>query len=287
MLKVSISVEGMQGLTWPLWKRWVAMAEASGFYGLYRSDHFSIGPPDRDSLECWISMTYLADRSERVQFGPLVSPVTFRDPVLLARQGGNLDDLSNGRFVLGLGAGWNEYEHTMFNYPLGDMEERFARFEEALQVISRLLRSEEPVSFEGQFYKLHEATLLPRPERPNGPPIMIGGSGPRRTARLVARYADIWNAHGLSPETLQERNRNLDDLLVAEGRRPQDVKRTMAAFCFFGHTAEALERRLQAPRTWDPSLAEKTVAEQIKTLNSERNEFAGTAEDVLEQLHRY
>ncbi len=235
----------------------------------------------------YISMAYQADHTERVQFGPLVSPVSFRDPVMLARQGGALDDLSSGRFVLGLGAGWNEYEHTMFNYPLGDMDERFARFEEGLQVITLLLRSREPVSFEGRFYKLHEATLLPRPARPNGPPIMIGGSGPKRTVGLVARFADIWNAHGLSPETLQERNEALDELLIAAGRRPQDVQRTMAGFCFFGHNEEALERRLQIPRLWDPELGEKSTAEQIKILNSEWHCFAGNADNILEQLRKY
>jgi alkanesulfonate monooxygenase SsuD/methylene tetrahydromethanopterin reductase-like flavin-dependent oxidoreductase (luciferase family) len=286
-LKISLAIEGMLGLTWPLWKRWVDMAEANGFHGLYRSDHFTVGAPDMDSLDCWTSMTYQADHSQRVLFGPLVSPFSFRDPVLLARQGGDLDDLSSGRFVLGVGAGWNEYEHTKFGYPLGDMDERFGRFEEGLQVITLLLRSEEPVSFDGQFYKLRDAVLLPRPQRPNGPPIMVGGSGPDRTARLVARYADIWNAHGLSPETLRERNEALDELLIAEGRRPQDVRRTMAGFCYFGHDDAALERRLQWPRSWDAELAEKSTAQQVRILNAEGNAFAGNADDVLERLHLY
>jgi alkanesulfonate monooxygenase SsuD/methylene tetrahydromethanopterin reductase-like flavin-dependent oxidoreductase (luciferase family) len=150
MIEVSISVEGQVGLTWPLWKRYVAMAEAMGFSGLYRSDHFTMpDPPDEDSLECMISLAYLADHSSRVKFGPLVAPLSFRDPVMLARQSAALDDLSDGRMVLGVGTGWIEREHDLFGYELEDQQTRFARLEEGLEVITRLLRSHEPVSYEG------------------------------------------------------------------------------------------------------------------------------------------
>ena len=97
MIEVSISVEGQTGLTWPLWKRYVAMAEAMGFSGLYRSDHFTMpDPPDEDSLECMVSLAYLADHSSRVLFGPLVAPLSFRDPVMLARQAAALAFCSSG-----------------------------------------------------------------------------------------------------------------------------------------------------------------------------------------------
>src|SRR5206468_2644018 len=128
-------------------------------------------------------------------FGPLVAPVSFRDPRQLVRQASALDDLSGGRFILGLGAGWQEHEHSVWGYDLGDIPTRMARFEESLEVASRLLRSDAPVTFEGRFFQLHDAVLLPRPARPGGPPILIGGNGPKRTLPLVARYADIWNAN--------------------------------------------------------------------------------------------
>jgi alkanesulfonate monooxygenase SsuD/methylene tetrahydromethanopterin reductase-like flavin-dependent oxidoreductase (luciferase family) len=146
MIEVSISVEGQTGLTWPLWKRWVAMAEARGFSGLYRSDHFTMpDPPDEDSLECIVSLAYLADHSSGVRFGPLVAPLSFRDPVMLAPQAVALDDLSGGRMVLGVGTGWIEREHSLFGYELGDLQTRFARLEEGLEVITHLLQSDEPV----------------------------------------------------------------------------------------------------------------------------------------------
>jgi F420-dependent oxidoreductase-like protein len=249
MIEVSISVEGQTGLTWPLWKRWVAMAEARGFSGLYRSDHFTMPePPDEDSLECIVSLAYLADHSSRVRFGPLVAPLSFRDPVMLARQAAALDDLSNGRMVLGLGTGWIEREHSLFGYELGDPQARFARLEEGLEVVTRLLQSDEPVSFEGQFYRLREAVLLPRPQRNGGPQILIGGSGAQRTPELAARFADIWNGIFMGPDTFRERSTALDVLLSKHGRQPHDVKRTVAALCFFGHTEDALARRVQSER---------------------------------------
>lgn len=288
MIEVSISVEGQTGLTWPLWKRYVKMAEAMGFSGLYRSDHFTMpDPPDNDSLECMISLAYLADHSSRVKFGPLVAPLSFRDPVMLARQSAALDDLSDGRMVLGVGTGWIEREHELFGYELEDQQTRFARLEEGLEVITRLLRSHEPVSYEGRFYTLREATLLPRPGREGGPRILIGGSGTRRTPELAARYADVWNGIFMTPETFRERSAALDDLLSKHGRQPHDVKRTVASLCFFGHTEEALTRRVQVAREWDEELASLSLEEVLETLRTEWGAIAGPPEVVVEQIQAY
>src|SRR5947209_12638365 len=115
--------------------------------------------------------------------------------MLLVRQAAALDDLSGGRMYLGLGAGWQEREHTLFGLHLGDIPTRMARLEEGLEVVTRLLNSNVPVTFEGRFYQLRSATLLPRPQRPGGPRILLGGSGVKRTLPLVARYAHAWNAN--------------------------------------------------------------------------------------------
>ena len=190
MLDISIMIEGQMGITWPRWKQLVATVEELGFAGLFRSDHFTDpSPPDQASLETIISLAYVADHTERIHFGPLVAPVSFRDPVMLARQAAAIDDLSGGRMILGLGAGWQEREHRLFGYELGDTNTRFARLTEALEVTTRLLQSDEPTTFEGQFFQIREATLLPRPQRPGGPQILIGGNGPRRTLPLAARFA--------------------------------------------------------------------------------------------------
>src|SRR5262245_16584656 len=117
MVAISIMIEGQDGLTWPRWQRLVAEAEDLGFAGLFRSDHFTNAqPPDKGSLELIVALTYLADHSRRIDFGPLVAPLSFRNPTLLARQAAALDDLSGGRMILGLGAGWQEREHTLFGY---------------------------------------------------------------------------------------------------------------------------------------------------------------------------
>ena len=130
MVELSISMEGWFGLQWPQWKRVVHAVEDLGFAGLYLSDHSVMpAPPDYPSLEMIVALTYLADHTDRIRFGSMVSPLSIRDPVLLARQAAALDDLSDGRMVLGVGTGWAQREHTMFGYELGDIPTRFARFE--------------------------------------------------------------------------------------------------------------------------------------------------------------
>jgi alkanesulfonate monooxygenase SsuD/methylene tetrahydromethanopterin reductase-like flavin-dependent oxidoreductase (luciferase family) len=128
--------------------------------------------------------------------------------------------------ILGIGAGWVDLEHTMFGFALGDIATRLARLEEALHVISSLLRSEEPVSYRGRFYRLQEALLGPRPLSPHSPKLLLGGHGPRRTLPLVARFADIWNCPPPSVEQFQAASSLLDNLLRKAGRQPADVKRT-------------------------------------------------------------
>lgn len=237
-MDISLMIEGQMGLTWPRWQRIVAEAEDLGFAGIFRSDHFTNpGPPDSESLEMIVSLTYLASHTTRVQFGPLVAPLSFRNPMLLARQAAALDDLSGGRMILGIGAGWQEREHETFGFELGDVPTRIHRLSEGLEVVTRLLNSDEPVSFDGQFYHLHDAILLPRPQRRGGPRILVGGNGPRRTLPLVARYADIWNGVFMRPDQFRERMTILDTLLVKAGRQPGDVRRTMMYGQSQGHDA--------------------------------------------------
>jgi F420-dependent oxidoreductase-like protein len=282
MVAVSIMIEGQDGLTWPRWKRLVEEVEALGFAGLYRSDHFTNSrPPDKDSLEMIVSLTYLADHTQRITFGPLVAPLSFRHPAMLARQAAALDDLSGGRMTLGLGAGWNEYEHRLFGFELGDMSTRMTRFEEGVEVVTRLLQSDEPVTYEGRFFQLRGATLLPRPQRPGGPRILIAGKGPRRTLPLAAKYASAWNALGL--EDFSERSAQLDSLLQAEGRKPGDVRRTMMLALSFGRDMDELERQL-GWRHESPELANKSFEEAIDAIEAHGYALAGTAERIIRRL---
>lgn len=287
MVAISIQIEGQNGLTWPHWKRLVAEVEGLGFAGLFRSDHFTNAqPPDKDSLEMVVSLTYLADHTRRIHFGPLVAPLSIRHPTLLVRQAAALDDLSGGRMILGVGAGWQEREHRLFGHDLGDVPTRMARLEEGLEVITRLLRSNELVTYEGRFFQLRGATLLPRPQRPGGPPIMVGGNGPKRTLPLVARFADIWNATFLTPDAFREHSAILDALLHAAGREPSDVRRTMMNGLVFGRDMSELDRRLSW-RHNQSELAGKPLETVLETLHSSRGAIVGTPDMIVQQIKAF
>jgi F420-dependent oxidoreductase-like protein len=224
-------------LNWPRWKKIVQAVEDLGFAGLYRSDHFTnSNPPDIDSLELWVSLTWLADNTKRIEFGPLVTPFSFRHPAHTARMASAVDDLSGGRLTLGLGAGWQAHEHEKFGFSLLDIDGRFRRLEEGLEVVTRLLYNNEPANFSGEFYTLKDAVLLPCPERPGGPPILIGGNGEKRTLPLAARFADEWNANFITADEVRRLNGILDRLLEESGRNLTDVRRSLMTGCVFGET---------------------------------------------------
>jgi F420-dependent oxidoreductase-like protein len=246
-MDIAIMIEGQNGLTWARWQKLAAAVEDLGFAGLYRSDHFTnMEAPDKESLELWVSLTWLASHTKRIEFGPLVSPVSFRYPVLTARMAAAVDDLSGGRLTLGLGAGWQEREHRLFGFDLLDTGPRFERFEEGLEVITRLLNADTPVTFDGKTYQLRGATLLPRPARPGGPGILIGGNGEKRTLPLVAKYAGEWNAVFVRAIEFARLNAVLDGFLHTAGREPKSVKRSLMTGLRFGRTRKELDAKLAA-----------------------------------------
>ena len=272
MIEVGIMIEGQDGLTWERWQRVVRAVEELGFVGLYRSDHYTnANPPDKASLELWVSLTWLASHTSRIEFGPLVSPVSFRQPTMTARMASAVDDLSNSRLHLGLGAGWQEREHHNYSWDLLDMNGRFARFEEGLQIISHLLQNEEPLDFDGAYYQLHDAVLLPRPQRPGGPPILIGGNGPKRTLPLVAKYATEWNGVFIPPQTFAERSALLDELLGANGRQPSDVRRSLMTGLIFGKDQADFAAKMASRTLSAAELRQRGIA-------------VGTANELVDQL---
>jgi len=247
MIELALMVEGQMGLNWPRWQRFARAAEELGFAGLYRSDHYTNPElPDQDSLELWVSLTWLAGHTRRIEFGPLVSPVSFRQPTMTARMAAAVDDLSGGRLTLGLGAGWQEREHANYGWELLDIDRRFARFEEGLQIISHLLHSDRSLDFRGQYYRLHDAVLLPRPARPGGPPILVGGNGPRRTLPLAARFAREWNAVYTPADEFARLSAQLDELLKDQGRTPGDVRRSLMTGCVFGRDQSEVRHKVEA-----------------------------------------
>lgn len=273
-MRIGLMIEGQWGLTWARWARLLERAEALDFDCVFRSDHYTIGPPDEDSLETFISLTYAADHTRRIEFGPLVAPTTFRQPVLTARMAAQIDDLSGGRFVLGLGTGWHEREHQQFGIPFYDVATRYAMLEDALEITARLFVSDEPVSYEGNHFSLDGAILLPRPARKGGPPILIGGNGMQKTLPLVARYANEWNGVHLNVSDYRQRMDRLDELLDAIGRPRSAVKRSMMTQCILGATDAEVKAKLGAM----PDAPDKLV---------EWNRVAGTPTQVVEHLGRY
>ncbi|MCZ6888974.1 MAG: TIGR03560 family F420-dependent LLM class oxidoreductase [Gammaproteobacteria bacterium] len=239
--EIGLMIEGQMGLNWTRWARILEMAERVGYQCVFRSDHFTNPqPPDVDSLELWASLTYAASHTQRIEFGPLVAPVTFRHATMTVRQAAAVDDLSDGRLVLGLGAGWQEREHSNYGIPFHDFKTRFAQFTDALEITSRLFGSADPVTFEGEHISVRDAVLLPRPARKT--PILIGGNGPKRTVPLAARYADEWNGVYVDVDTYRERSALLDGLLQDGGRKPSDVKRSLMGPFAWAEGQEGIER---------------------------------------------
>jgi F420-dependent oxidoreductase-like protein len=270
MIEVALMIEGQDGLDWPRWKRLAEAAETLGLAGLYRSDHFTNpSGPYKSALELWISFAYLAAETSRIEFGPMVSPVSFRNPVVSAWSAAAIDDLSGGRFHMGLGAGWQEREHRNFGFDLLDLNERFIRFEEGVRVIKLLLQSDEPVALDGKYFHLEDAVLLPRPARKGGPPIVIGGNGEKRTMPLAAKYADEWNAVFVSPERFRALNAHLDGLLEREGRSAGSMRRTLMNRITVGAT--------------DADVKRKTEGVDVDEMRS-RGAMIGTPNEVAEKL---
>ena len=277
MIEVGIMIEGQNGLNWKHWQRIAQVVEACGYKGLYRSDHYTnANPPDLDSLECWTSLTWLASHTHRIEFGPLVSPVSFRHPSQTARMAAAVDDLSGGRLTLGVGAGWQEREHSNYGWDLLDKRERFDRLDEGLQVITRLLHSDQPVEFQGTYFHLHDAIVLPRPLRPGGPPILVGGIGSKRTLPLVAKYAQEWNSLFIPPQEFARLNAQLDASLLSAGRQPQEIRRSMMTGCIFGLDHADVERKVNLRTKGNRSIAELR----------NRGSIVGTAQEIVEQCQQ-
>ncbi len=274
MIEVAIMIEGQNGLNWVRWKRIAQVVEDCGYKGLFRSDHYTnANPPDKDSLECWVSLTWLASHTQRIEFGPLVTPLSFRHPTQIARMAAAIDDLSGGRLILGLGAGWQEREHTNFGRDLLPRKQRMNRLEEGLEVITRLLHSGEPVNYSGIYFRLNEAILLPRPQRPAGPPILVGGNGASRTLPLAAKYAQEWNAAFVPAQEFARLNAQLDEYISLAGRESHQLRRSLTAACIFGADRAEVERKVSLRTHGQRTINDLRL----------RGAIVGTADEVVVQ----
>jgi F420-dependent oxidoreductase-like protein len=203
----------------------VQLAEELGFDGAWGFDHFQpmYGDGPGETFEGMTTLAALATLTSRVRLGLLVTGVTYRHPSVLAAQALTVDHASHGRLELSLGAAWFETEHLELGIPFPVTAERFDLLHDALEIVTRLLTGD-VVSYEGRQVSLHEAQMRPPPVQRPHPPIWIGGTGPRRTLPLVARYADVWHAWG-TPNSLREANTQVDELAMEAGRDPSEIVR--------------------------------------------------------------
>ncbi|MBM7784164.1 LLM class F420-dependent oxidoreductase [Tenggerimyces flavus] len=233
-------------------------AEDSGFDSVWVMDHFyqlphGVGPETDEMLEAYTLLGGIAARTRKALLGTMVTGVTYRNPAYLAKIISTLDTVSAGRAILGIGAGWNISEHEGYGYDFPSDGERLDRLEEALQICKAMFTEDRP-SFEGKHYRIVNALNNPRPLRENGPPIMIGGGGERRTLKLVAQYGDASNIFG-NPEQVRHKVGVIAKHCEDIGRDPAEITKTRLGSVIIAPTAEKaaelseeVRQRFDAPK---------------------------------------
>jgi F420-dependent oxidoreductase-like protein len=273
-VRLALMIEGQEGVTWDDWVALASTCEEHGVEGLFRSDHYvSSFDETRPVLDAWATIAGLAAHTTKLQLGTLVSPATFRHPAVLARSAATADEISGGRVVLGLGAGWMKREHEAYGFEFATARERVARFGEQLEIVHRLLR-EDGVNYKGTYYELSDAPGLARPDLP----ILVGGSAKPGTTGPAVRFADEYNTFFATMDQLRERKQTLDDACERAGRDPATLRYSLMAPCVVGRNdREVLEaaRRAGARFGRDP----QEVLERYGQFGP-----VGTVEQVIERL---
>jgi len=227
----------------------VQQAEADGFDSIWLADHLLYRDPGEQTWgiwECWTMLSALAEATRRVEIGPLVLCNSFRNPAILAKMAATLDEVSQGRLILGVGAGWNEPEYQAFGLPF---DHRVDRFEEALQILRALLK-EGHVDFAGQYYQARNCEILPRGPRAGGPPLMVGSERGPRMLKLTAQYADLWNTGYMGqPETMAEPLAKIKAACREVGRDPATLGITALIGLWFPDLQAKQPRFLDYPLT--------------------------------------
>ena len=253
-MHVGIMIEGQEGLTWDAGRgssrppkasatsRCAARITSPGLNGQSR----------RPSLDTWTSLTVLAERTRRIRFGPMVSPITFYHPAILTKMAVALDTLSGGRLDLGIGAGWNEHEHAMFGIPMPPIKERLDRLEAAARYI-RALGAGQPVTLEQPLLSAAQGGGLPLPTH-GRLRLVVGGRGEKRTLRIVAEFADEWNMTRVDIPGFAQKLEILGRHCADVGRDPDTIRRSLMIPMVIGHDRAEVARRIAAARAIFPAL---------------------------------
>jgi F420-dependent oxidoreductase-like protein len=249
-------------------------AEATGWDGIWFADHFMPNTPEAKgpTNECFTVMAGLAAAVPRVRVGSLVAGNMYRHPAAVAKMAAGIDNISGGRFVLGLGSGWQENEHQKYGMEFSTVPGRLKRLEEACEVVTRLLRDDR-TTFEGKFYQLEDAPLDPKPvQQPL--PLLIGGGGEKVTMRIAAKYANEWNVWG-TPEVMRQKMAILDEHCRKAGRDPKEIKRSCQTMLFLSDDPAVIERA--------KPMASRAIAGNLNHVKSVMKEYvdAGVDEFIL------
>jgi F420-dependent oxidoreductase-like protein len=277
-------LEGQEGVTW---QQWLAMADACerlGFEGLFSSDHYHsvVDAPDRGSNDAWTILAGLAARTERLRLGTLVSPVTFRHPAALAKVATTVDRISGGRVEIGIGAGWWREEHRTHGFPFLSTDERFEVLEEQLEIVHGLL-TRDTFSFESQHYALEDCRFRPKAIQRPHPPIIVGGKGGPRLARLAARWADEFNTVGGTPAEVRQRFARVREAVDAAGREPSAFTTSLMTWVYVGEDEASWMDRVR--RSHERDLQGGTFDEYLA--DAEATCIVGTPERAAERLSEY
>ena len=220
--------------------------EDAGFDSVWVMDHFyqlpGLGKPEEPMFEAYSLLTALAAVTSKVRLGAMVGGVTYRNPAFLAKSVTCLDVISKGRAIWGIGAGWFELEHNSYGYDFGTFTQRFEKLEEALQIAKSMFVND-TTTFDGKWFHVKEAFNVPRPVQKNGIPVLIGGSGEKKTLRMVAQYGDACNVFG-NPQQVGHLMSVLDAHCERLGRNPRDICRTRLGTLVVGRTHEEAVGRL-------------------------------------------
>jgi alkanesulfonate monooxygenase SsuD/methylene tetrahydromethanopterin reductase-like flavin-dependent oxidoreductase (luciferase family) len=268
MTQIGIMIEAQEGLNWERWRRICYDTDTLGFASLRRSDHLIslAGQAERDCIECWTSLALAAQWTKRIEFGPMVTPMTFRVPSVLAKMAAAVDGLSGGRLLLGVGAGWNEYEHSFFDIPFLTEKERFDRLEAGIKTMREIWEKTRPTPARDPI------------------PLLIGGKGTKRTLPLAASEASEWNLSRLDAEVFRQLREVLDERCREIGRDPSTIKRSVMTTYIIGRDQSELRER--ALKLRDVMWSLKGDADQVLRMMRQRA-FVGTPEEIAEQMREH
>ncbi|WP_242906446.1 LLM class F420-dependent oxidoreductase [Actinomadura terrae] len=276
-MRLRIFTEPQQGASYETQLAVAKAAEDLGFDAFFRSDHYLVmggGTGEPGPTDSWVTLGALARETSRIRLGTLVTAGTFRLPGPLAIAVAQVDQMSGGRVDVGLGTGWYEQEHTAYGIPFPSLGERFARLEEQLQVVTGLWRTPpgETFSFSGEYYTVADSPALPKPVRPEGPPVIIGGTGARRTPRIAARYADEYNVPFNVPEDTGAAYERIREACREQGRTRPLVYSAAQVVCCGRDEAEVRRRADAIGRDAD---------------DMRREGLAGTPAEIVDKIGRF